>query len=233
MTTGRLASVKYEPDGQPSLFDRWEAGRHTDLLAPLAVRDPDYRSSVVRILERYRDARSRLVSVGAGNGFVESALAAAGWDVLATDPAGSALALCRAKGLTTASFDLMDDHCSLGTFDVIYCDGVMGHLWEPTRGSGSAWTALAALGHEGSICLVSNDLSDEDGVAQFTVRSSPDASFCRPPPGTYVRDAIATARWSIQSTFMYHYTRAGTPRRREAVVARSLVDEGVEAQDGS
>lgn len=233
MTSRRLASIQYEPPGRPSLFHRWEAGHQTDLVAPLAVRDPQYRASVLRILEPFRDGGSRLVSVGAGNGFIEADLAAAGWDVLATDPADAALALCRAKGLATASFDLLGDSPSIGTFDVIYCDGVMGHLWEPSCGSSAAWSALAALGAEGSICLVSNDLSDGDAVAQFAVRSSTAAFFYRPPPGTYARDALVAARWSIESTSTYHHARAGVARRREAVVARLLMYEGIEAEDGS
>ena len=225
----RLPSVAYEPPGEPSLFDRWEAGTETELTPPLAVRDAGYRFELVQILRRYGCSRRRLVSIGAGNGFVEAALAADGWDVLATDTAESALRICVAKGLATMPFDLLNDP-PVSTFDVIYCDGVMGHLWDPVAASAPAWRALAALGRRGSIGLVSNDLSDDDEGPQFAVRASPTAAFYRPPSGWFSRDARSTSLWSIESQHLYHYERGGAVRRREIIVARLLVDERVEAE---
>jgi hypothetical protein len=226
----QLPSVAYEPPGEPSLFERWEAGADTDLPPPLAVCDPEYRSEVVRIIGCYGNKGRRLVSIGAGNGHVEEALAGEGWDVLATDLAASALRICRAKGLMTAPFDLMED-APIGHFDVIYCDGVMGHLWHPASASVPAWTALAALGHPDSICVVSNDLSDDDEAPRFTVRTSPGAAFYRPPASWFGRDARSTTLWSVESEQTYEYVRAGAARRREIVVARLLVNEGIEPKD--
>jgi SAM-dependent methyltransferase len=228
--TRRLPSVSYEPPGEPSLFDRWETGAETELPPPLAVCDGGYRSEVVRMLGRHRDGGRRLVSVGAGNGHVEAALAADGWDVLATDLAPSALRVCRTKGLATVRFDLMED-TPLGHFDVIYCDGVMGHLWTPASASVPAWTALAGLGRTGSICLVSNDLSDDDEAPRFAVRTAPSAAFYRPPAGWFGRDARSTLLWSVESERIYEYVRAGRERRREIIVARLLMDERVGPED--
>lgn len=225
----RLPSVAYEPPGEPSLFDRWEARTETELAPPLAVRDAEYRSEVVRILRRYRCSGRRLVSIGAGNGHVEATLAADGWDVLATDTAESALRICGAKGLATMRFDVLNDP-PVGSFDVVYCDGVMGHLWHPVAASVPAWTALAALGRTGSIGLVSNDLSDDDEAPRFAVRASPTAAFYRPPSGWFSRDARSTLRWSVESEHLYHYERSGAARRREIIVARLLVDERIEAK---
>lgn len=226
----QLPYIAYEPPGRPSLFDLWEAGEPTDLPPPLAVRDAEYRSQIVRILDSHRSAGRRVVSNGAGNGCVEAALAAAGWDVLATDPASSALRLCRAKGLSARRFALLEDP-PIGPFDVIYCDGVMGHLWDPASASVPAWIALAALGHRGSVCCVSNDLSDDDTEAQFAVRTLAAAAFYRPPKGSYGRDASSSLLWSVESEHLYHYVRTATTRRREMVVARLLTDKGVEPED--
>lgn len=226
----RLPSFAYEPPGQPSLFERWEAGAATDLPAPLAVRDGAYRSEVVRIIGRYRSAGSRLVSIGAGNGCLEAALAQEGWEVLATDPAVNALRICRAKGLATARFALLADP-PIGPFDVIYCDGVMGHLWDSRFVSIPAWSALAALGHRHSICVVSNDLSDDDQTARFAVRTAPGAAFYRPPAGWYASDASSTGLWAVESEQLYSYVRAGAARRREILVTRLLADEWVEPED--
>lgn len=227
----RLRSVTYEPRGQPSLFECWEAGVDTTLPAPLAVRDARYRAEVVRIFGRYRHVGLRLVSIGAGNGCVEVALAADGWDVLATDPAASALRICRAKGLATARLALLEDG-PIGPFDIVYCDGVMGHLWDPASASSiAAWTALAGLGRRDSICIVSNDLSDDDQDPRFGVRSDPGAAFYRPPAGWFARDARATSLWAVEGERLYAYVRGGVPRRREIVMARLLADEWVEAKN--
>ncbi|HEX8122903.1 MAG TPA: class I SAM-dependent methyltransferase [Solirubrobacteraceae bacterium] len=226
----RLPSVAYEPPGEPSLFDRWEAGAKTDLPPPLAVGDAAYRSHVVGLLGRHADAARNLISVGAGTGHAEAALAARGWNVLATDPAGSALRICRGKGLATARFALLEDP-PLGRFDVIYCDGVLGHLWDPDEASIPAWTALAALGRRDTICVVSNDLSDDDDSARFAVRTSRAAAFYRPPATWFGRDARATSLWSVESEHLYAYLRAGAARRREIIVARLLADERIEPEE--
>jgi hypothetical protein len=170
--------------------------------------------------------------VGAGNGHVEAALAAEGWDVLATDPAASALRLCRSKGLATARFELLEDQ-PVGRFDAMYCDGVLGHLWDPATSTVAAWIALASLGRRDSVCLVSNDLSDDDASAQFGVRSSPAAAFYRPPATWFGRDAEASSLWSVESEHVYEYVRAGAARRREIVTARLLADERIESKHRS
>jgi SAM-dependent methyltransferase len=225
----RLPSIAYDPPGQPSLFDLWEAGEPAHLQPPLAFSDTKYRSKITSVLEHQRSAGRRLVSVGAGNGVLEAALAAAGWDVLATDPAVSALRLCRARGLPTRRFELLRD-APIDRFDVIYCDGVMGHLWDSKFASIPAWIALWQLGHRDSICCVSNDLSDTEEV-EFAVRGSSTAAFYRPPPGSYGRDATSSLRWSVVSEHIYDYLRTGVQRKREIVVARLLADERVEPED--
>ena len=217
-----LPSILYEPAGELSLFDRWESGSAETVQPPLAVHDPLYRSLVVELLSPYRTPGAVLIGVGSGNGYGERALAAAGWDVLATDRADSALRLCRAKGLATARFELLSPDAPPGTFDAIYCDGVMGHLWEPARGSRPAWEALAAVARSGAICLVSNDLADDDEHACFVVRASADAAFYRPPTGRYAAEACATGRWSVEFECLYRYDRAGVIRRREIVAVRRI-----------
>jgi len=216
----RLPSIRYEPPGEPSLFDRWEQGVDVAMLAPLAVRDATYRALVVELLAPYSRAGARLISVGAGNGHAEAALAQTGWEVLATDPAASALRHCRAKGLCTARFELLSGDASPDAFDAVYCDGVMGHLWDSAGASARAWNALAELGCSGAVCLVSNDLADDDEAVRFKVRSSPDIAFYRPPAGGYAAEALATGRWSLERERIYPYERNGVVRRRELIVVR-------------
>ena len=163
---------------------------------------------------------------------MEAELAAAGWDVLATDPCASALRHCAGKGLATARLALGED---LGgdRFDVSYSDGVMGHLWEPRRGTSCAWQALAQLGAPGSFHVTSNDLSDDDRHTRFAVNVSPRAAFYRPPVGTFERDVTEGGCWTGVSTLIY--TCLPAPRGRAAqarrLVLKLLLDERVEAKD--
>jgi len=227
-----LPSVEYEPPNEASLFDRWEAGDYTSLLPPISVRDADYRALIVRLLGRYITLGTHLVSIGAGNGFVECDLAKAGWDVLATDRAESALRVCRSKGLRALQFQLMQDG-AFGTFDAIYCDGVMGHLWRADVGTRSAWSALADLSRPSGVVLAANELADDDEGPMFAVRTCAAARFFRPPVGWFGLDAMATGRWRVESQLLHAYMRGGTLRRREIVIARLLVDKGKELQDSS
>lgn len=230
-----LPSIEYEPPGQPSLFDRWEVERSANVQAPLAVRDPDYRTRLLGVFEGIPTPGRRLIGIGSGNGLMEAELAAAGWDVLATDPCASALRHCADKGLATARFalgeDLRDD---LGgeRFDVSYSDGVIGHLWVSGRGTSGAWQALTRLGKPGSFHVTSNDLSDDDQHTRFSITASSRAAFFRPPPGTFEREATADGSWGVVSTFIYRYLRRGVElRRREILVLKLLLDERVEAEN--
>jgi SAM-dependent methyltransferase len=231
MSGSRLPSIEYEPPGQPSLYDRWEVEGNATMQAPLAVRDPEYRADLLRIFEGLPALGRRLIGIGSGNGHVEAELAAAGWDVLATDPCTSALRHCADKGLATARLALGED-LNGDRFDVSYSDGVMGHLWEPEQGTSHAWQSLAQLGVPGSFHVTSNDLSDDDRHARFAVNVSSRAAFYRPPAGTFEREATEGGRWTGVSTFIYPYLRRGVePRRREILVLKLLLDERVEAED--
>jgi hypothetical protein len=200
--------------------------------APLAVADSHYRSRLLKVFETAEVPGRRVISIGAGNGCMEAELMAAGWDVLATDIADSALAHCQAKGLATAKVSLGEES-NVGTFDVIYCDGVLGHLWEPGKGVAGALEELGQFGHTGSICITSNDLSDDDDHSDFAVRGSPTAAFYRPPAGHFGVEATETGLWKVQHSTIYPYSRSAIVRRREILLLSLLVDEGVVPKDGS
>lgn len=201
------------------------------LQAPLAVRDPDYRTALLGVFRNLPVRGRRLIGIGSGNGIMEAELAADGWDVLATDPCLSALRHCADKGLATAPLVLGED-VNINGFDVSYSDGVMGHLWEPGAGTSGAWQALARLGTPGAFHVTSNDLSDDDQHTRFAVNASPRAAFYRPPAGTFEREATGSGRWTGVSTMIYPYMRRGVePRRREILVLKLLLDERIEAED--
>ncbi len=224
-----LRSIDYEPVDEPSLYQRWERNETATMTAPIAVRSAAYREFIADMLEPYRRPGATLLSVGAGNGFVEVELQSRSWDVTATDRAEDAVAHCRAKGLRAARLELLADQ-PIGQFDAIYCDGVLGHLWQEDSATSTAWLALAALAARGAVCLASNDLADDDQAPTLRVRSAATAEFYRPPAGWFARDAVATGHWVLETGHIYPYHREGERRRRELVVVRLLMDDRVVAK---
>ncbi len=224
-----LRSIDYEPADEPSLFWRWEHNEAAAMTAPIAVRSAAYRRLLADMLEPHLHPGATLLSVGAGNGFVEVELQSRSWDVTATDRAGDALAHCRAKGLRVARLDLLADP-PIGRFDAVYCDGVLGHLWQEGSATSHAWLALAALAAPGAVCLASNDLADDDHAPTLRVRSAATAEFYRPPAGWFAREAIATGHWALDTEYVHLYDRRGERRRRELILMRLLMDDRVVAE---
>jgi 2-polyprenyl-3-methyl-5-hydroxy-6-metoxy-1,4-benzoquinol methylase len=177
----------------------------------------------------------RILSVGAGNGFTEVALRVAGFSVLATDRSDVALEYCRRKGLKTLRYEFPNQ--SLPTpekFDVIYCDGLLGHLWHPEQGYGRCWVRFSEFCHAGALLILSNDLSDTDDMPALNVTGASDASFFRPPAGWFAQEAEASQLWTIEETRLLRYRRRGELRRREILALRYLlVDERKKKNDTS
>jgi SAM-dependent methyltransferase len=225
-----LPSVEYDSVGGESLFVMWESGEATGMLAPLSVRRPRYRRLLVGILRRYAPApAARVLSIGAGNGFTEAELAAAGFSVLATDRSEIALRFCERKGLATARYEFPEEPSEgLRGFDAVYCDGVLGHLWRPELGCQEFWVKATEFCKRDALMLLSNDLSETDIAPTFGVRADHRARFFRPPAGWFAQDAQASDLWRPEHARVLHYRRQGSLRRREILLLRrSLVHEGV------
>lgn len=214
-----IPSISYDPPTGPSLYAVWESGISVPIAPPLSVTDADYRAAVVAFLRPYRTPPVRLLSVGAGNGFTEQALQQDGWDVLATDRVAAAGEFCRRRGLRFLQLSIgVDEPPDVGRFGVVYCDGVIGHLWREHSGTAQAWHSLRRLATSDGLLLTSNDLADGD-EAQFKVRGHPGVGFYRPPAGELATTATAEG-WQTESTAYYRHDRNG-PRWRELLLLRA------------
>lgn len=224
-----LPSVDYDGVGGENLFVMWESGEAAGMPAPLSVRRPRYRRLLVGILRRYAPApAARVLSIGAGNGFTEAELAAAGFNVLATDRSEVALRFCERKGLATARYEFPAEPSeSLRGFDAVYCDGVLGHLWRPESGCQEFWVKATEFCKRDALLLLSNDLSETDAAPSFGVKANPEARFFRPPAGWFAQDARASDLWRPEHARVLRYRRHGSLRRREILLLRRLlVHEG-------
>lgn len=218
-----------------SLFAVWETGKPAQMPAPLSVRRPRYRRLIVKLITKHVSrSQSRVLSIGAGNGFTEAEIQMQGYDVLATDVSEIALEYCRRKDLKTLRYEFPTQLFSLPSgFDVIYCDGLLGHLWQLDQTYAGCWSRLAKLANTDALLVLSNDLADTDDAPVLKVMGLPEVSFFRPPAGWFAKAAEASGFWRVKETRLLRYLRRGLPRRRE-ILALVFIGErkGRKAQRG-
>lgn len=228
-----LTSIDYdtsEVKGE-SLFALWERGESGQMPPPLSVRQPRYRRLIIELVKRHHPrSHATVLSIGAGNGFTEADLFSAGFDVVATDRSEIALEYCRQKGVDTIRYEFPNQSPpGLNQFDVIYCDGLLGHLWQPKGGYTHCWARFAEFAKFRSLLILSNDLANTDNGPTLGVAGAPEASFFRPPAGWFAQDAKASHLWTFEEVRVLRYLRRGLLRRREILLLRYLLmDKGKE-----
>ncbi len=132
-------STEYEED----LFQVWERGEARGDSTTPSVCSPAYRTWM---LDRLRTALAKadggsLLSLGAGNAFIERILVEEGYDVLAVDFLQSAVDVALRATVPAIREDIRTwDPGS--RWDVVYADGLLGHLY---GGEGGCTEVLARM----------------------------------------------------------------------------------------
>jgi SAM-dependent methyltransferase len=206
------------------LLAEWAKGRKTRIPAPLSVRSRWYRRLIFQIAQTaLLGPGGRILSIGAGTGKTECYLQSMGFDVIASDVDETALRLCREAGLVVRYFDITSPVAENLLIDLVYVDGVLGHLQEHIDWQG-LWTGLASTG--GAFLLMSNDLSDDDASPNFHVHGEPEARFLRPPAGFFEASASQTGYWQTCWSHVLKYRRPGRGLRRRELVLLSRATGG-------
>ena len=199
-----------------SLLEIWENGDAMGDSVTPSTSSSEYRAWITDVIlgERRGTARTQLLSLGCGNAMVEARLAASGVEVLATDLCEPAVALARTKGLEARVADIMSYQTS-ESYDVVYMDGLLGHLYDPDHGIVPALTRARGFLRPGGCVIASNDAPPEGdsapapGVAGFSWLSS---DFMR---SEFVKAGFGPVQ---VHTFTYERPLSG-PRTRAVVVA--------------
>ncbi|WP_037908655.1 class I SAM-dependent methyltransferase [Actinacidiphila yeochonensis] len=117
-----------------SIFEVWEdGGSRGDSVTP-STYSPEYRDWMADLLiGELEHNGGGLLSLGCGNAAVEAQVARKGFRVLAVDAMEEAVALARKKGLEAVCADIYQWQPD-EPWNVIYIDGVLGHLYSAEDG---------------------------------------------------------------------------------------------------
>jgi SAM-dependent methyltransferase len=199
-----------------SLFDEWELGvARGDSTTP-SICSPTYRWWILEHLRNAvnRDRKNLLLSLGAGNGFVERVLCREGYSVLAVDALAEAVDLARRAGVPAICRNLYNWDAPSEYWEVIYADGLLGHLHDGHDGANVALRRLHGWCKPGGTIVISNDAPKTDEAVQQSSNV----------PGFYwlsdkwIAGELARAGFTRISTASISYRRPLSGLRTRAII---------------
>jgi SAM-dependent methyltransferase len=152
-----------------SIFEEWEHGvARGDSTTP-SICSPTYRWWILEHLRNAldRDRKNLLLSLGSGNAFVERVLGREGYPVLAVDALEEAVELARRAGVPAICQNLYTWEARTEYWDVVYADGLLGHLHDGGDGAQRALRLFHSwLKPAGGTVVISNDAPKTDEPVQ-------------------------------------------------------------------
>ena len=176
-------------DGAPmSIYQIWEkGGAYNDSVTP-SIYSPEYRSHIVLKLISLTNEGETIFSIGCGNGFVEGDVAHCARNVRAMDYNEEAVRLTAEKGVEAFQADFFDlAPASLSDVDLVYADGLLGHVFQAGSGLAAFTDKLRILALRPGVRLVFSNDAPRD----------PEVAFC---PHDHVRDF-----WFISKSYLAGY----------------------------
>jgi hypothetical protein len=152
--------------GEKSLYEIWEEGGALNDSVTPSTYSEEYQSHVLLKLLSLTQAGDVVFSIGCGNGVIEGRLASLDRVVRAIDCNAEAVALSVTKGVDATQADFFDLQGGvLAGVDLVYGDGVLGHLFDADRGLDDFFVQLRDVGlASGARLLLSNDAPRVAGI---------------------------------------------------------------------
>lgn len=149
----------HDNDGEPSIYHIWEDGKGRGDVTTPATSSPEYRRWMGDILRRFLISGSDpgLLSLGCGNAMIEAEIAADGFRVLGVDALEQAVELAMAKGVDAVCADVLNWSPPPGPWTVLYADGILGHLYDPSTGVRNVLERFQSWLPEDGTIVISND----------------------------------------------------------------------------
>jgi Methyltransferase domain len=208
---------------EQSIFAEWEHGiARGDSTTP-SICSPTYRWWILEHLRNAlgRDRKNLLLSLGSGNAFVERVLCREGYPVLAVDALDEAVQIARRAGVPAINNNLYTWETQPDYWDVVYADGLLGHLHDGRDGAHVALRLFHSwLKGPGGTIVISNDSPKTDAPVQESSNV----------PGFYwlsdhwIADELRRAGFSRISTASIDYRRPVSGLRTRAIITAHRTD---------
>jgi len=205
-----------------NLFEKWERGEARGDSTTPSVCSPEYREWMVeRLHEALGDDRDkRLLSVGAGNAMVERMLCREGYHVLAVDALMAATEIASRNGVPALCRDIRTWDPSPDRWDVIYADGLVGHLYDEFGGCQTVMRRMRGwLGSEEGVVVISNDVPPGDEP----VKPAPGVRGFHWLSTAWIAEALVESGFTPTLTTEFVYERPLSGPRRRAIIAAKPV----------
>lgn len=199
-----------------TLFHQWEEGIPRGNSTTPSISSSAYRWWILEHLRNAldRDRRRLLLSIGAGNAFVERVLCREGYLVLALDALEEAVDLARRAGVPAIRQNILTWRSPHDRWGVIYADGVLGHLHDEADQAGETLESLRRCLVPGGTLVISNDAPPGDEPVRL---SSNVPGFYWLSTG-WIADELRQAGFEQISTASIRYRRPLSGARTRAIV---------------
>lgn len=197
-----------------NIYEIWEEGKAYKNSVTPTTYNVEYREFITQKIELLleEDRTRRILSIGSGNALVESHLHQKGYLVTANDANKDAIELARKKGLQVVWADINEWEPEQHNFALIYCDGIIGHLYDPNYGLKNIFSRLRnwLLSSEGTI-LISNDAA----VIDAPVHPHPNVQGFFWFSADYLCSELLSAGFQVtqSESFFYHRPLTGNKER--------------------
>jgi SAM-dependent methyltransferase len=211
------------PTGQvdKSIYDIWETGgAFNDSITP-STYVPEYRSHIVLKILSLTSRNSNIFSFGCGNGFVEAELVNFDRWVRAIDCNEAAVKLTRKKGVEAyvADFFMLQPEDMANT-DVVYADGLLGHLFDPDEEIVPALSKIESLNLKSGARLVFSNDSPRDMTAAFAPHERVAGFWFLSKD--YLRDKLSSFGFETTESYYFPYCRPISGLRNRTICIASV-----------
>jgi SAM-dependent methyltransferase len=205
---------------EENLFEKWERGEARGDSTTPSICSPEYREWMVERLGEFleHDKERKLLSVGAGNAMVERMLCRDGYHVLAVDALMAAVEIASRHGVPAIARDIRAWDPAPDAWDVIYADGLIGHLYDEFGGCQTVLRRMRGwLTSADGIVVVSNDVPPGEDA----VKPAPGVNGFHWLSTQWIADAFVEAGFTpiLTTEFVYERPLSG-PRRRAIIAAK-------------
>ncbi|WP_413740347.1 methyltransferase domain-containing protein [Sodalis sp. RH14] len=206
----------YAETGKRNIFQLWESKLSDGDSTTPSVSSQSYREQMVSMISAYIPLgnTNRILSIGCGNAFVEAELVKKGLSVDAFDLHEEAVSYALEKGVHARQVDLNTWEPEKEVYQLVYCDGIMGHLYRKDGLQSILNRLHVTLSVNGKI-IISNDPSTNNN----NVQEHPSVPGFKWFSEEYIQSQLLEAGFKNMKFIYIEYLRPLSGPRNRLIVA--------------